>query len=117
MEHGTLEPRKRGNDSKPKPSRYETILIDVGSGQRVAVNHIIGAITERTGLSGRDIGRVEIFPDQSVVEIPVGSSEDVLEDMMGCKINGNPVKAEKLAETLRPRKIAKKSGTSKKKKK
>ena len=115
--HVAPESRKRGDASKPKPDRYETILLNIGSGQRVAVNHIIGAITERTGLSGRDIGRVEIFPDQSVVEIPTGSSDEVLDDLIGCKINGKPVKAEKLAETIKPRKIAKKSGTSKKKKK
>jgi ATP-dependent RNA helicase DeaD len=62
------------------------------------VNHIIGAITERSGLSGRDIGKVEIFPDQTVVEIPIGSSDTVLEAMTGCKISGRPVKVEKLAE-------------------
>jgi ATP-dependent RNA helicase DeaD len=83
---------------KARPAKYETILIDIGSNRGTAVNHIIGAITERSGLSGRDIGKVEIFPDQTVVEIPTGSSDTVLEAMTGCKISGRQVKVEKLAE-------------------
>ncbi|MPL96379.1 DEAD-box ATP-dependent RNA helicase CshA [bioreactor metagenome] len=82
-----------------KPARYELILINIGSNHHVAVNHIIGAVTERTGLSSKDIGKVEIFPDQSVVEIPAGHSDEVVEAMLGCKITGRPVKTEKLTET------------------
>jgi len=83
-----------------KPARYEMILIDIGSNHHVAVNHIIGAVTERTGLSSKDIGKVEIFPDQSIVEIPAGHCDEILEAMVGCKITGRPVKTEKLAETI-----------------
>lgn len=83
-----------------KPARYEMILIDIGTNHHVAVNHIIGAVTERTGLSSKDIGKVEIFPDQTVVEIPAGRSDEVVEAMLGCKITGRPVKTEKLAEKI-----------------
>ncbi len=105
--HESFAPHKtriRADSAKPKPTRYETILIDIGTSQRTAVNHIIGAITERSSLSGRDIGKVELFPDQTVVEIPAGSSDAVIEAMAGCKISGRPVTIEKLAETHKPRK-------------
>lgn len=81
-----------------RPARYEMILIDIGSNHHVAANHIIGAITERTGFSSKDIGKVEIFPDQSVVEIPAGHCDEIVGAMAGCKITGRPVKTEKLAE-------------------
>jgi ATP-dependent RNA helicase DeaD len=100
---------KRTDSPKPKPANYETILIDIGSSHRAAVNHIIGAITERTGLSGRDIGKVDIFPDQTVVEIPAGRSDEVIEAMTGCKISGRPVNTEKLAETFHLRKSSNRS--------
>jgi ATP-dependent RNA helicase DeaD len=89
---------------KAKPVKYETILIDIGSNRGAAVNHIIGAITERSGLSGREIGKVDIFPDQTVVEIPAGSGDAVLESMTGCKITGRQVTIEKLAENPKARK-------------
>lgn len=89
---------------RSKPSEYETVLINVGSAHRIAVNHIIGALTERTGLSGSDIGKVDVYPDQSVVEIPAGSTYAVLEAMHGCKISGKPVKLEELAGTMMKRK-------------
>jgi ATP-dependent RNA helicase DeaD len=90
--------KQRADSTRSKPDKYETILIDIGANQNVAANHIIGAITERSGLSGRDIGKVDIYPEQAVVEVPAGSSEQVLEAMKGCKIKGRPVKAERLSE-------------------
>lgn len=90
----------RADNVKPKPIRsYETILIDIGSNRGAAVNHIIGAITERSGLSGRDIGKVDIFPDQTIVEIPAGRGNEVIESMNGCKISGRAVTVDKLAES------------------
>lgn len=90
---------KRQSDTvRTKPTNYDTILIDVGSSHRAAVKHIIGAITSHTGLAGSDIGRVEIFPDQSVVEIPAGSSDELLVAMKGLRIGGKLVKAEKLTD-------------------
>jgi len=96
---------KRGDTFKVRPIGYETILIDIGSGSGVAVNHIIGAITERTALVGSDIGKVDVFPAQTVVEIPNGRSDEILEAMAGCKICGRPVNTEKLAETSQKRRV------------
>ncbi len=42
---------------------YQKITINIGRSSRVAPNHIVGAITGRTRLSGRDIGKIEIFDD------------------------------------------------------
>ncbi|UOO37898.1 DEAD/DEAH box helicase [Oscillospiraceae bacterium CM] len=89
--------RKRPALPKAKPSVYETILLDVGSRHRAAVNHIIGAIVDRTSLTVRDIGKVEVFPEQTVVEIPVGRSNEIIGNMTDCKICGQPVKMEKLS--------------------
>lgn len=101
-EHWRSEERitvKKASDSnRPRPTAYEYILIDIGSSDKVNANHIIGTITECTALVGRDIGKVEIFADQAVVEIPSGRGDEVLEDMKGCKICGRSVNAMMLAE-------------------
>lgn len=73
-------------------SGFEKICINIGRSCRVAPNHIVGAITERTNLSGRDIGKIEIYDDMCTVGIPSNVINDVVEDMIGCKICGKPTK-------------------------
>lgn len=80
---------------------YGIILLDIGLSNRVGVNHIIGAITDRTGISGNEIGKVEISADQSLVEIPKNRIEQVLEEMKGCKICGKPTHSVMLAAAQR----------------
>ncbi|NLT15500.1 MAG: hypothetical protein GXY05_14290 [Clostridiales bacterium] len=44
------------------------------------------------------MGFDDATPIQTVVEIPEGSADDVIEAMAGCKISGRQVTVEKLAE-------------------
>jgi ATP-dependent RNA helicase DeaD len=89
--------KKSVDKPKQKPSAYETILIDIGSSHRAAVNHIIGALVDRTALLVSDVGKVDVFPEQTVVEIPAGRGDEVVDALAGCIICGKPVSAEKLA--------------------
>lgn len=99
------EPENKANQPKPRPKvrsmDYGIILLDIGLSNRVGVNHIIGAITDRTGISGNEIGKVEISADQSLVEIPKNRIEQVLEEMKGCKICGKPTHSVMLAAAQR----------------
>ncbi|MEG1777849.1 MAG: C-terminal helicase domain-containing protein, partial [Angelakisella sp.] len=82
---------------------FRKIQLDVGRANRVAPNHIVGAITERTCLSGKDIGKIEIYDNKTTVGIPAGSVAQVLEELIGCKISGRPVTATLLEQsTSRP---------------
>jgi ATP-dependent RNA helicase DeaD len=103
----TITKVKRSTDSvKPKQQERDTILIDIGSSRHITVNHIIGALTERTSLKGGEIGKVEIYPNQSAVDIPAECADEVLEAMKGCKITGLPVRTQRLAETAKTHKKA-----------
>lgn len=96
--------RPEGNQPAGKRERpagpYADILIDVGSSSRVTPNHLVGAITELSGLSGREIGKIDIYPDQSVVGIPAERVGLVLDAMRGCKICGKPTRSERLASSM-----------------
>ena len=70
--------------------RYQKIVINIGRQKRVAPNHIVGAITERTGLSGREIGKIEIYDDETVVSVPEKGLDETLAAMENLKILGNP---------------------------
>ncbi len=98
--------KKRADNSKVSSASYEAVLIDIGRTHHVAAKHIVGAITERTDLVGSDIGKIDILPGQTIVNIPTGYSEEFLEAMAGCKICGRPVNTVKLANTSKNRKSA-----------
>lgn len=105
--------KPRASKRKEKPTHYETLLIDIGSIRNVTVNHIIGAVTERAGISGNDIGKVEIFPNQSVIEVPAGRSDEIIGAMIGCKITGKLVNTTQLSSSIKKRSALKTARTSK----
>lgn len=71
-------------------SGFRKISINVGRVNRVAPNHIVGAITERTSLHGRDIGKIEIYDNNTVVSIPEQDIDTTLAQMKNLKICGTP---------------------------
>ena len=97
---------------KISPTSFTEVVVDIGSANRVEPKHLVGAITERSGISGKEVGKIEIFPDYSVVGIPDNQVDDVLASMRGCKICGKPTRTHRLAEQgrnemHRPRKVSK----------
>lgn len=85
----------RTNDHR-EPRGFEAqesnrIRLNVGREQRVAPNHIVGAITEASGMSGKDIGKIEVYRSYSLVALPSGTAERVLADLKGFTICGVPV--------------------------
>ena len=75
-------------EKKRRKGDFIKIRINIGREHRIAPNFIVCAIAERTSLSGQDIGKIEIFDEDTLVEIPRSSEEEVLSAMVGCKING-----------------------------
>lgn len=86
----TNKPRER---TPGAPLSYSKIVINIGRSSRVAPNHIVGAITERTSLSGKDIGKIEIYDDRSVIGIPTDDLESTVAAMKNSKICGKPTTA------------------------
>jgi ATP-dependent RNA helicase DeaD len=78
------------------------IVLNLGNEQHIGPNHIVGAITERTSLSGSDIGKIEILNRTSIVEIPATSKQEVLDAMNGSKIKGLFVGAAIQSEQPKP---------------
>ena len=79
------EPKQRRNGS------YCPIILDVGRKNRITVNHLVGAITEHAGITGREVGRIDIADEYSVVEVAQARLDEVMSAMQGCKICGKTV--------------------------
>lgn len=67
------------------------LVIDMGSENRVTTNHIVGAITERAGISSRELGKIRIYEAFSTVSVPANCLNDIISAMQGSKICGKPV--------------------------
>ena len=67
---------------------YKKIIISVGRAHRVAPNHIVSAIAERANIPGKEIGKIEIYDERSIVGVPADRAEQIVRALKGLKING-----------------------------
>ncbi len=64
------------------------IWISLGRTSGVRPGDLVGAIANESGLTGREIGHIDVAPSFSIVEIPESSVEDVLAAMRHTTIRG-----------------------------
>jgi ATP-dependent RNA helicase DeaD len=91
---GDVPERARRTDS-PAHRRPESS----GPRYRVAVGHkdgvqpggLVGALTGEGGLTGKDIGKIDIFGSFSLVDIPGGLSPEAFERLSRTRVAGRPL--------------------------
>lgn len=91
---------------KHSDENYKKIVLSAGRSSRIAPNHIVAALTERTSLVGKNIGKIEIYDSESVVSVPGDKYDEVLQDLGGLKICGKPVIASPFFEANRQKEPA-----------
>jgi ATP-dependent RNA helicase DeaD len=67
------------------------LFIGAGRSARIRPQDIVGAIAGETGLSGRDIGAIEIADRFSLVEVPEAAANEVINALRGTTIKGRKV--------------------------
>lgn len=82
---------KKGGRLSGKISR---LFISVGHRDNISPKNILGAIAGETGLSGDDVGEIDIYDKFSFVEVPKEHTKQVLEIMNGAQIKGKRVNVE-----------------------
>ena len=87
-ERGRMLDKARGKDqgktSKkelPLEEGMERFRIEVGHNHDVKPNNIVGAIANEAGLDSQHIGRINIYDDFSVIDLPEGMPKDVFSDL------------------------------------
>jgi ATP-dependent RNA helicase DeaD len=95
-------PRERGEFNKGnRPPRsgdegMETYRLDVGRKHDVQPGNIVGAIANEANLESRNIGRIKIFDDYSVVDLPEGLSKEVLSHLANVWVAGQKLNIAKM---------------------
>lgn len=70
---------------------YGKIKISIGRRQHIAPKHIVAAISESCSLNGRDLGKIDIYDDYSVVGVPKSSLDKVLGELCDLTVCGKSV--------------------------
>ena len=96
--------RSRGRDSGDRRSRdrdsgMETYRIEVGRKNSVKPGNIVGAIANEAGISSDSIGRIKIFDFFSMVDLPAGISNDVLNTLKNVFVAGRRLQISRLDES------------------
>ncbi|OFA04760.1 DEAD/DEAH box helicase [Duganella phyllosphaerae] len=70
----------------------ETFRIEVGYQHGVKPGNIVGAIANEGGIDSKNIGRIEIYDDYSVLDMPSDLAGDVLDHLAGIKVAGQQLR-------------------------
>ena len=84
-------PLRRGKETPPEEGmlRYR---IAVGHEHHVKPANIVGAIANEAGLDSQYIGRIDIFDDYSLVDLPEGMPRAVFNDLKDVWVSGQKMK-------------------------
>ena len=72
--------KKERSDHKPEAG-LETFRIEVGYDHGVKPGNIVGAVANEAGLESKNIGRIEIFEDHSLIDLPSGMPLDIMQHL------------------------------------
>jgi ATP-dependent RNA helicase DeaD len=88
-------PRRERRENKGPEQGMERYKIQVGHNHGVGPSSIVGAICNEAGLEGRHIGRIEIYPEFSTVDLPEGMPAEVFETLQHARVQNVPMRLSK----------------------
>ncbi|SEA33740.1 DEAD/DEAH box helicase [Microbulbifer marinus] len=95
--------RKKGGYEKdkkmpPPDEGMERFRIEVGREHGVRPGNIVGAIANEVDLESSYIGRIEIYPDYTTVDLPEGMPKEIFQHLKKVRVSGREMKISKFAE-------------------
>tara|TARA_B100000212_G_scaffold207344_1_gene156442 strand:- start:85 stop:585 length:501 start_codon:yes stop_codon:yes gene_type:complete len=77
--------RRSGNQN----NSFETFRFDYGRANRIRIPNIISSICTATNINGRSIGKIQVFNDFSLVDLPKNLSKETIMKLKHLKIKSN----------------------------
>ena len=78
--------RKGEYDNNRLDDEMDRFRVEVGHRDRVKPGNLVGAIANESGLKGKMIGRIQIFNDHSLVDLPKGMPSDIFQSLKRVRI-------------------------------
>lgn len=98
FEEGRDKPKKaknRGAGRVPESGFRHRYRVEVGHKDNVKPGAIVGAITNEGGVEGKDLGRIDIFPTFSLVDMALPLSDDAERKIGRATISGRQLRIKK----------------------
>ncbi len=90
---GRNDRQRNHSRDRGRAQRMSTIRINLGKSAKIAPGNIVGAIANEANISGRSIGRIEIFEKYSTLDVPENLVDEVLSCLNKTRIMGRRVSA------------------------
>jgi len=98
-----LLPARRPTTRSDGDAGLETFRIAVGEVHGVRPNNIVGAIANEAGIESRYIGRIDIRDDHSLIDLPKGMPDELLEHLKTVWVSGQRLRIERIVGDGGPR--------------
>lgn len=85
-DRGDRRERRSDRPARAPEENMQRYRVEVGHRDRVKPGNLVGAIAGETGLQGRAIGRIQIFDNHSLVDLPKGMPEDVFNSLRRLRV-------------------------------
>jgi ATP-dependent RNA helicase DeaD len=80
--------RREGKRTEHKAEQgMDSFRIEVGKNDGVEAKNIVGAIANEAGIESRNIGRISIFENYSIVDLPQGMPRDIYQQLRKVWVN------------------------------
>ncbi|MDQ8204428.1 DEAD/DEAH box helicase [Pelagicoccus sp. SDUM812003] len=98
------EPRReRSREPEPIADDADRYRIEVGHNHQVKPGNIVGAIANEAGLEARYIGRIDIYDDHSLVDLPKGMPREVLQILKKSWVAGQQMRMSRVKPDIKKR--------------
>tara|TARA_R110002049_G_scaffold275438_9_gene453532 strand:- start:838 stop:2640 length:1803 start_codon:yes stop_codon:yes gene_type:complete len=75
-------PRRTGQKSEHRSEQgMDSYRVEVGKSDGVEAKNLVGAIANEAGIDSKDIGRITILDDHSVIDLPEGMPKDLFQQL------------------------------------
>jgi len=97
------KPRERlpRKESAPEKGMHR-FRLEVGHKHKVQPGNIVGAIANEAGIDSQYIGRINIYDDYSLVDLPEGMPREVFNDLKKARVAGQQLRITRLEKDIKP---------------
>ncbi len=88
--------RKNGRATEPVETGMERFRLEVGHDHQVKPGNIVGAIANEAGIDSQYIGRISIFGDHSLIDLPEGMPREIFYRLKKVRVAGTPLRISRL---------------------
>jgi len=89
---------RKSNKSRGSAEDMESFRIEVGHEHNVKPSNVIGAIANEAGIDSQHIGRLQIFDEHSIIDLPSDMPKDIFMDLKKAWVCGQQLKIKRLNE-------------------